>query len=112
METGSSKVVCCSKLVPFPLAKIARSFQKQIGFDLLYFYKGLGGKIFAKSDLERLFVMFCEGKTTKEKCQFSLFYQRLRAYSLPLKQRLKATRRWPIGLFLSSMINKTKKNPV
>ena len=56
--------------------------------------------------------MFCEGKTTKEKCQFSLFYQMLRAYSLALKQGLKATRRWPIGLFLSSIINKTKKNPV
>ena len=56
--------------------------------------------------------MFCEAKTTKEKCQFSLFYQMLRAYSLALKQRLKATRRWPIGLFLSSIMNKTKKNQV
>ena len=79
---------------------------------IYYFYKGLGGKIFAKSYLERLFAMFCEGKTTKEKCQFSLFYQMLRAYSLALKQRFKATRRWPIGLFLSYIINKTKQNPV
>ena len=36
----------------------------------------------------------------------------LRAYSLALKQRLKENRRWPIGLFLNSIINKTKKNPV
>ena len=69
METRLYQVRC-SKLVPFPLVKIARSFQKRIGFDLLYFYKGLGRKIFAKSYLKRLFVMFCEGKTTKEKCQF------------------------------------------
>ena len=69
METRLYQVRC-SKLVPFPLVKIARSFQKRIGFDLLHFYKGLGRKIFAKSYLKRLFVMFCEGKTTKEKCQF------------------------------------------